>query len=331
MVVLKVYDFSMPKSAGSIISHVPDFLEYCEVEKGLSPISTRNYHNFLKVFIQWLEDNKLAGLQPHEITSKHIWDYRLYLSHKKDDVGTYIKKTTQSYYLIALRNLLRYFADKDVASLPAEKIKLPKLTDKDRQIKFLNFSQVEKLLSMPDLSKTDGLRDRAILEVLFSTGARVSELMSLNIRQFDLKSLLNGKIKDMELPIAGKGGAVRTVYFSPRSLKWLAEYLRRRRDILPPLFVNYKKGDDNENEHRLTTRSIERLVKRYAIMAGLPVDATPHTLRHSFATDLLEKGADMRSVQELLGHKNIVTTQIYTHVTNTRLRDVHKKFHSGEN
>lgn len=320
----------MRKSDKSIADHINDFLEYCEVEKGLSPVSTRNYHNFLKVFSNWLKKVKSYSLKPHELTPERIWDYRLYLSRKKDaSTGEFIRKTTQSYYLIALRNLLRYFADKDIISTPSEKIKLPKLTDQDKKIKFLSFTQVEKLLSIPDIFTTEGLRDRAILEVLFSTGTRVSELTSLNIRQLDLKNLLNGKFDDFELSIAGKGGSVRTIYFSNRSLKWLSRYLKTRKDLSPALFINYKKGGD-DNNHRLTVRSVERLVKKYTIMAGLPVDATPHTLRHSFATDLLEQGADMRSVQELLGHKNIVTTQIYTHITNPQLRDIHKKFHSGE-
>ncbi|MDO8669598.1 MAG: tyrosine-type recombinase/integrase [Candidatus Buchananbacteria bacterium] len=317
----------MQKSNKTIISLISDFLEYCEVEKGLSPVSTRNYHNFLKVFIKWLKNNDLSDLMPHEFSTDHIWNYRLYLSrkHDKDD---YIKKTTQSYYLIAVRNLLNYFAEKDITSLPAEKIKLPKLTDKDKKIKFLKFEQVEKLFNMPDVSKPDGLRDRAILEILFSTGMRVSELTSLNINLFDRVNLLNSKSNDLELSINGKGGSTRTVYFSNRSLKWLAKYLKTRNDLLPPLFINYQRNQNDE--HRLSPRSIETLVKKYSVMAALPVDTTPHTLRHSYATDLLDRGADLRSVQELLGHKNIVTTQIYTHVTNKKLREIHRQFHSGE-
>ena len=319
----------MRKSNQTIVEHIQDFLDYCEVEKGLSPVTTRNYHNFLKVFSNWLKDVQSYSLKPHELTPEHVWDYRLHLSRHKDASGGFIKKSTQNYYLIALRNLLNYFAARDIVSLPAEKIKLPKLTEKDKKIKFLSFAQIEKLLNTPDLSTLEGQRDRAILEVLFSTGLRVSELTSLNMRQFDLKNLLANKIQDMELPVNGKGGSVRTVYFAPRSLKWLTNYLKTRKDMFPALFINHKKTDD-ENDHRLSVRSIERLVKKYTMMAGLPVDATPHTLRHSFATDLLTQGADMRSVQELLGHKNIMTTQIYTHVTNPQLRDIHKKFHSGE-
>ncbi len=319
----------MQKSNTPIVQHITTFLEYCEVEKGLSPVSTLNYDNFLRTFTNWLKEVNLLSLKPHELTPEHIWSYRLYLSRKKDSKGKYTKKTTQNYYLIALRNLLNYFAEKDIASLPSEKIKLPKLTDKDKAIKFLKFEQVKKLMNMPDVSTPEGLRDRAILEVLFSTGSRVSELTSLNIKQFNIDNLIKGKFDDQELSISGKGGSTRTVYFSNRTLKSLANYLKTRKDMYTPLFINYKK-DESDNEHRLTQRSIERLVRKYTTMAGLPVEATPHTLRHSFATDLLQKGADIRSVQELLGHKNIVTTQIYTHLTNPHLRDIHKKFHSGK-
>jgi site-specific recombinase XerD len=319
----------MKKSTIPLIKHIPDFLDYCEVEKGLSPVSTRNYHNFLKVFIEWLKNSDLSDLKPHELSPDHIWDYRLYLSRKKDG-DKYIKKTTQSYYLIAIRTLLNYFSNKDIISIPSEKIKLPKLTDKDKSIKFLKFEQIKKMLEMPDASKTDGLRDRSILEILFSTGMRVSELTSLNINLFDKNNLINNKFTDLELSITGKGGSIRAVYFSNRALSWLAKYLKTRNDLLPPLFINYRRNSDPNDEHRLTTRSIERLVKKYTVMAGLPVDATPHTLRHSYATDLLDQGADLRSVQELLGHKNIVTTQIYTHITNKKLRDIHRHYHSGK-
>jgi len=320
----------MRKSNEPIIKHISDFLDYIEVEKGLSPISAKNYHNFLKVFITWLKDHHLNKIRPHELTNKHIWDFRLYLSRKKDKQGHYLKKTTQSYYLRALRQLLNYFTDKDITSLPAEKIKLPKLTDKDRQIKFLTYKQVEHLLSMPDLTTLNGIRDRAILEVLFSTGIRVSELTSLNLKQFDLRGIINDKIKDLELSLAGKGGKIRTVYFSPRCLKFLGNYIKTRQDdLLAPLFINYSRNAGDNDEKRLTPRAVENLVKKYTMAAGLPIEATPHTLRHSYATDLLEQGADLRSVQELLGHSNIATTQIYTHVTNRRLRDVYKKYHSG--
>lgn len=320
----------MNKSGIPIAKHIYNFLDYCEVEKGLSPTSTKNYRNFLKMFENWLKDQNLPNLKPHELTQEHIWNYRLYLSRKKDRHGAYNKKNTQSSYLIALRNLLAYFADRDIQSVPSDKVKLPKLTDSDKKIKFLTFDQVEKLMSTPDLSTKDGIRDRAILEVLYSTGMRVSELTSLNIRVFDSKNIIAQKTTDLEMSISGKGGSTRTIYFSERALKWLGMYLKRRvTDLCPPLFISYSKNTAKDPDRRLTPRSIERLVRRYTSLAGLPVDATPHTLRHSFATGLLNEGADMRSVQELLGHKNIVTTQIYTHVTNKKLQEVHKKFHKG--
>ncbi|MBI2444439.1 MAG: tyrosine-type recombinase/integrase [Candidatus Magasanikbacteria bacterium] len=320
----------MHKSATSLIQEIPSFLDYCEVEKGLSPLTTKNYHNFLKMFKQWLQDNKLNKIKPHELTSEQVWHYRLYLSRKKEARGHYLKKTTQNYYLIALRALLAYFADRDIQALPSDKIKLPKLTEKEKTIKFLSYEQIEKLMNIPDVTTKEGGRDRAILEVLFSTGMRVSELTSLNIRSFDIPAITKGKYKTLEISIAGKGGAVRTVYFSERALHWLGKYLQTRQlDLSPPLFISYSKNQPKDSERRLTARSVERLVRTYAARAGLPIDATPHTLRHSFATDLLEQGADVRSVQELLGHKNIVTTQIYTHITNRRLRDIHQKFHRG--
>lgn len=329
LVYVALYLVPMQKSATSVAKHIPNFLDYCEVEKGLSPVSTRNYHNFLKMFTGWLRDTRLEQLKPHELTQEHIWNYRLYLSRKKDARGNFIKKNTQSSYLIAVRNLLAYFAERDIVSLPSDKVKLPKLTDKDKTIKFLTYQQVEKLVAMPDTSSVDGLRDRALMEILFSTGMRVSELTSLNIRLFDVPAIVAKKVSDLEISISGKGGSTRTIYFSARALDWLGRYLKTRTDMYPPLFISYAHNVDKSDDHRLTPRSIERLVRHYTAMAGLPVDATPHTLRHSFATDLLNEGADMRSVQELLGHKNIVTTQIYTHVTNKKLHDVHKKFHRG--
>ncbi len=319
----------MKNSTIPIIKHIPTFLKYCEVEKGLSPVSSKNYHNFLKVFVDWLKAHELTELKPHELTTDHIWDYRLYLSHKTDYKGQYLKKTSQSYYLRALRGLLNYFANRDIISLPAEKIKLPKLTDKDKKIKFLNFEQIEKLLDMPDISEISGLRNRTIMELLFSTGMRVSELTSLNAKNFNISELKKIQKDGMEFNIYGKGGSARPIFISERALSWLIRYLDKRKDMLPPLFINYQKNNDLECDHRLTTRSVETMVKKYTIMAGLPVDATPHTLRHSYATDLLNQGADLRSVQELLGHKDIGTTQIYTHVTNKQLKDVYKKFHSG--
>jgi site-specific recombinase XerD len=316
----------MNKSNISIIKHIPDFLDYCEVEKGLSDNTQENYQRYLNKFVSWLKSKDLDGLKPYELTSDHIWEYRLYLSrHIDPNTGKSLMKTTQNYYLIALRALLAYFTAKDILSIPQDKITLPKDFKKEKSIKFLTLEQIEKLLTSPDISTPDGLRDRAILESFFSTGLRIAELTALNAEQF-----LNIKNKkDLEIGIIGKGGNPRTVYFSQRSLNWINKYLGSRKDKEKPLFIHYRARKDAEL--RLTPRSIERIVKKYAVLAGVPIFTTPHTLRHSYATDLLNQGVDLRSIQEFLGHKNIATTQIYTHVTNKRLRDIHRQFHSGKN
>jgi site-specific recombinase XerD len=315
----------MKKDKSPITEHLNDYLDWLEIEKGLSVKSQENYSRFLKSFLYWLQKNNLEDIKPHELTSDHIWKYRVFLARRylSKNRNKPLKKTTQNYYLIALRSLLNYFAAKDITSLPAEKIKLAK-DKKERTIKFLSLEQLEKLFSAPDTKKPKGLRDRAILEVLFSTGMRISELVSLNKEQIKIKE----NTKELELGIIGKGSRPRTIYFSERSLKWLKKYLETRKDKEKALFINYrrKKG----SSRRLTPRSIEKMIKRYVIKTGLPITTTPHVLRHSFATDMLTQGVDLRTVQEFLGHKNIAATQIYTHVTSKRLRDVHRKFHGGK-
>lgn len=314
----------MKDSNKNIIKHIPDFLDYCEVEKGLSDKTQLNYRRYLQKFIGWLKKAKKEGLLPHELTADDIWAYRLFLSRYTDEKGHPLKKVTQNYYLIALRALLAYFIAKDIVSLPADKIKLPKDAKAEKTVKFLNLDQIEKLLLAPDTKTDQGLRDRAILEALFSTGLRIAELTGLNREQFaNIKDR-----KDLELGVIGKGSHPRTVYFSERALEWLKKYLETRKDKEKALFIHYRAREDAES--RLTSRSIERIVKKYAIVAGVPIFTTPHTLRHSMATDLLTQGVDLRSIQEFLGHRNIVTTQIYTHVTNKRLRDIHRQFHSGK-
>jgi site-specific recombinase XerD len=313
----------MKKSNLSIIRHIPRFLEYCEVEKGLSEKTQINYHRYLNKFINWLKEKGKEDIKPHQITPQDIWDYRLYLARYLDKkTNKPLKKITQAYYLIALRALFNYFADRDIEAMPSQKIKLPKGATKDKTIKFLGLEQIEKLLLTPDTNTCQGIRDRAILETLFSTGLRLAELVALNRDQINLKDK-----KDLELSIIGKGGRPRTVYFSERACFWIQKYLQTRKDKDKALFIHYraKKGAPTK---RLTGRSIERIVQKYAKIAGLPL-ITPHVLRHSFATDLLNKGVDLRMVQEFLGHKNIVTTQIYTHVTSKKLREIHRKFHSG--
>lgn len=312
----------MKKSNKKIIDHIPDFLDYCEVEKGLSDKTQENYQRYLQKFVFWLKSTGKDTLLPHELTSDHIWAYRLYLSRFRNKKGLSLKKISQNYYLIALRALLSYFTAKDIESTPADKITLPKDAKAEKTVKFLSLEQVEKLLMAPKTKTPQGLRDRAILETLFSTGLRIAELVSLNREQF---ANIKDK-KDLELSIIGKGSHARTVYFSERALSWLNSYLATRQDKEKALFIHFIARTDSDS--RLTPRSVERIVKKYAILAGVPIFTTPHTLRHSYATDLLNQGVDIRTIQEFLGHRSILTTQIYTHVTNKRLRDVHRQFHS---
>ncbi len=307
----------MNKSDKSIPQHISNFLDWLDIEKGLSNKSQENYSRFLNKFIRWLKENNLSELKPHQLSPAHIWNYRVYLSRH-----TNLKKSTQNYYLIALRALLNYFANQDIRALPAEKVKLSK--DKgQKKIHFLTLEQIEKLLKTPQTNTQNGLRDRTILEILFSTGLRIAELVALNRDQVKIKpiSLKSG----LELGIVGKGNRPRTVFFSKRAVYWLRKYLKARQDNDKALFINYRKPTNSAR--RLTVRSIERIIKKYCLLSGLPLNTTPHTLRHSFATDLLSKGADLRDIQEFLGHSSIGTTQIYTHVTNKRLREVHQKYH----
>ncbi len=316
----------MDKSNKTIIEYIPDFLDYCEVEKGLSDKTQENYKRYLDKFVYWLKASKKTGIKPHELSSEDIWAYRLHLSRSQVKGGLLLKKSTQNYYLIALRAILGYFVAKDIVSLPPGKITLPKDARTQKTVKFLTLEQIEKLLMAPDIKKADGLRDRAILESLFSTGLRIAELTTLNKEQF--ANNIKDK-KDLELGIIGKGSYPRTVYFSERALSWIKKYLAVRKDKEKALFINYKAQEGLDR--RLTPRSIERLVKKYDILAGVPIFTTPHTLRHSMATDLLEQGVDLRTIQEFLGHRSITSTQIYTHVTNKHLRDVHRQYHSGKN
>lgn len=310
-----------------IIKYLPDFLDYLEIEKGLSAKTQENYSRFLSKFFNWLTNNDLGGLKPGNLTANHIWKYRVYLSrHIEPRAKKALKKSTQNYYLIALRGLLEFFAEKDIASLSPTRVKLAK-EKSEREVKFLKLEQIEKLLLAPDINHKIGLRDRAILETLFSTGLRVAELAALNRDQVKISA----GSKELEISVIGKGGKVRTVYFSERATSWLKKYLDKRSDMDEALFINYKPGIEKSGlTRRLTTKSIEDIVKKYVKIAGLPIMATPHTLRHSYATDLLSEGVDLRLVQEFLGHRNIATTQIYTHVTNKQLRDIHKKFHGGK-
>ncbi len=315
------------RSPEQLTAHILPFLEYCEIEKGLSNNTQRNYEQYLKLFSGWLEKTGQSKLLPHELTAKHIWNYRLYLAQQyKTPAGSNLGKKSQNYYLIALRAFLNYLADRDIETLPSSKVKLAKQKE-DHTVSFLELHDIEKMLAVPDVSTPGGLRDRAIMECFFSSGMRVSELTALDANQLSSLDDKN-ETRTYELSIVGKGKHVRTIFISPRAAEWLRKYLATRRDVYEPLFINQRSKD--EDTKRLTARSIQKMIARYAILAGLSKKVTPHTLRHSYATDLLAHGADLRSVQELLGHKNVATTQIYTHVTNKRLREIHEKFHSAK-
>ncbi len=299
----------------SLPRKIDQFLDYLRIEKGSSPLTLRNYKHYLIRFSNWMEKTT-----SEEITQRLITDYRLFLSKYEDAHKHSLKRNTQGYHMIAIRSFLKWLIKNDYQVLAPEKIDLPKT--EDREVKFLNSEQIERLLNAPSLSSIQGKRDKAILEVLFSTGLRVSELVHLDRDKINFDN--------REFGIVGKGGKARVVFLSNRAADWLKIYLNARQDQYQPLFVRHKGNMDltlPDEKMRLTARSIQRLVKKYVHKVKLPVEATPHTMRHSFATDLLIAGADMRSVQEMLGHKNISTTQIYTHVTNKQMKDVHEAFH----
>lgn len=301
---------------------VDEFLEYLEIERNLSPLTIRDYRHYLNNFVGWSKANSPIS-RPQHITVELIRKYRVYLAHYNSPNGNLpLKKVTQNYYIIALRSFLKYLIRKDLPVISPDKIELPKT--ESRSLKFLDREQLERLLAQPDISTERGLRDKVIMEMLFSTGLRVSELCRLNRDQVNLER--------KEFGVIGKGGKARVVFLSDRAAIWLERYLTKRADEAKALFIRYAGNQEpvqNLEKLRLTSRSVQRILDKYVRKARLPVKATPHVLRHSFATDLLMNGADLRSVQELLGHKNVSTTQIYTHVTNAQLRDVHKAFHSG--
>lgn len=305
---------------------ITDFLEYLELEKNASQLTIRNYDHYLKRFLDFVTHSTGSGqadIEPKDIDLNLVRRFRLYLSRYTDPkTNLRLKRVTQNYFMIALRSFLRYLARQDIVSLSAEKVELG--GQEPSPLKVLEANQLEEILKGPNVVKKDGIRDRAILETLFSTGLRVSELVNLNRDTINLDR--------KEFSVIGKGGKVRIVFLSDAAAEWLERYLQFRKDTFKPLFIRFQGKVDPNNEGeamRLTARSIERIVEKYVKIAGLSVKATPHTLRHSFATDLLINGADIRSVQEMLGHSNISTTQIYTHVTNRHLKDVHKSFHSN--
>lgn len=316
----------------SIIKYVSDFLEFCEVEKGLSPATVKNYHLYLKNFTAWLNGVDLSDLNLIKLDRQHIWDYRLYLSRKRSHkTDENLNKDTQYRYLSALRSLLKYFKKRDIpCGVSSDDVDLPRASIEGATIKFLTIDQLKKFLEMPSKETSAGLRDRAILEILFSTGMRVGELVKLNRKQFNIPYLIKNQIQHFELSVKGKGSKIRNVYFSKRALLWLIKYLDGRADNSDALFAglsNNQKKDAFQNA-RLTIRSVERIVEKYRLLSGIPVEVTPHVLRHSFATHLLSKGADLRTVQELLGHADVSTTQVYTHVTNPRLKEAHREIYN---
>ena len=296
--------------------YMADFLEYMEVERGRSVKTIENYAHYLNRF-----DEFAGEIKVEKITLDTISKWRQWLNRYVTDDGRSISRTTQNYHLIAMRSFLRYLVKRDVKSLSPDKIELAQA--KRPQVSFLDKDEVHRLMEAVKTDTMTGLRDKAILAMLFSTGLRVSELVALN---HDSVNLDRG-----EFSVRGKGQKDRPVYLSESATLILSDYLEARHDEYDPLFIHFsgtKSNLEGGEYTRLTTRSIQRIVEKYTKLAGITKHVTPHTLRHSFATDLLMNGADIRSVQGLLGHSNISTTQVYTHITDPHLKDVHKKFHS---
>jgi site-specific recombinase XerD len=292
------------------------YLEHLEIEKDRSQKTIENYDHYLERFFEWAKIKDPAG-----ITDDLIRSYRLYLNRMSDERGRPLKKITQNYHVIAVRNFLKYLAKRDIKALSADKIELGKT--QRMEVEFLDSDEIDRIFEAAAGLNLKSLRDRAILELLYSSGLRVSELTNLNRDQVNLKT--------QEFSVRGKGGKIRVVFISDRAKNTLERYLEKRTDVDPAVFARIgikrlEKKNKSDNL-RLTPRSIQRIVKYYALKAGIVKEVHPHTLRHSFATDLIANGADIRSVQEMLGHSSVTTTQIYTHVTNKQLKEVHKAFH----
>lgn len=297
---------------------IRDYVEHIEVERGRSAKTAANYDHYLERLVEFAGD-----IEVEAITSELIRKYRLWLNRYVNDMGESLSTMTQNYHLIALRGFLAYLAKRDIPSLSQEKIELPKVARK--QVTFLSPEEILRLLgAVPIDTSAVHLRDRAIVELLFSSGLRVSELVGLN------RDSINTKRR--EFMVRGKGQKDRPIFISAVAAEHIDAYLNVRTDTLPALFLNYSRNnstDSSGNYRRLSARSIQRIISKYAKLAGIVKHVTPHTMRHSYATDLLMNGADIRSVQAMLGHSDISTTQIYTHVTDQHLKDVYEKHHSS--
>lgn len=293
-----------------------EFLEYLEIEQNRSQKTIANYDHYLTRLLDYAGDD----LEVSQIDAELIRKWRLWLNRLGTNTSDELQKTTQNYHLIALRSFLKFCAKRDILAISADKVELARTTRK--QVTFLTPDEVVRLFEACNVSNIIGLRDRAILELLFSSGLRVSELVGLD------RDHIN--IRRREFTVRGKGQKDRPIFISEEAAHWLELYIKKREDNVKPLFVRYsgqKKVDTSGNFHRLTARSVQRMVAKTALLAGITKHVSPHTLRHSFATDLLMNGADIRSVQSMLGHSNISTTQIYTHITDPHLKEVHEKFH----
>lgn len=297
-----------------------DFLEYLEIEQNRSQKTIANYDHYLTRLLDFAGDD----LRVSGIDAELVRKWRLWLNRLGTNTSDELQKSTSNYHLIALRSFLKFCAKRDITALTADKIELA--TTRRKQVTFLSPEELARMFAQPDLATLGGLRDRAILELLFSSGLRVSELVGLDREHINLKR--------REFMVRGKGQKDRPIFISPDAAAWLERYLGRREDNARPLFVRLlskaKKPDTSGNFQRLTARSVQRLVGHYALLGGITKHVSPHTLRHSFATDLLMNGADLRAVQAMLGHSNISTTQIYTHVTDPHLKAVHEKFHNRQ-
>lgn len=295
---------------------IQDYIEHLEVEGGRSRKTAENYKLYLERFVEFTDNIDVA-----KISTELVRKYRLWLNRYVNNNDDILATITQSYHLIALRGFLRYLSNRDIESLSPDKITLPKVSRK--QVTFLYRDEITRLLAEIDTSKEQGLRDRAIIELLFSSGLRVSELVNLNRDNINLKR--------REFMVRGKGQKDRPVFISQSAADHITNYLESRHDSLPALFISYSRNVSPETTgdyRRLTARSVQRMLGQYTRLAGITKHVSPHTMRHSYATDLLMNGADIRSVQSMLGHSNISTTQVYTHVTDEHLRDTYEQFHS---